>query len=214
MKLRTLFKSNGGTLIGKEIGGVIIEPDMKIWDGDFKCDDCNLTSLKGCPEEINGFFNCSENKKVSSLEFGPKIVNGNYRCSICNLTSLKGCPEEISGDFSCSYNKNLTSLEFGPKIVNGNYRCHNWNFTSLHNIHKHTHKISGKFYCGDNPIESHMLGLLLIKDLTEVVCYKTDIMYEPAQIINKYLQQPMSKQRMFDCQEELMQAGFKEYAQL
>ena len=59
-----------------------------------------------------------------------------------------------------------------------------------------------------------MLGLLLIKDLTEVARYKDDIMYEPAQIINKYLKQPVSKQRMFDCQEELMQAGFKEYAQL
>ena len=68
--------------------------------------------------------------------------------------------------------------------------------------------------CGDNPIKSHILGLLLIKDLPEVACYDNDIMYEPAQIINKYLKQPMSKQRMFDCQEELIQAGFKEYAQL
>ena len=59
-----------------------------------------------------------------------------------------------------------------------------------------------------------MLGLLLIKDLMEVTCYPDDIMNEPIQIINKYLQQPMSKQRMFDCQEELIQAGFKEYAQL
>ena len=84
----------------------------------------------------------------------------------------------------------------------------------MQNIHKHTHKISGKFYCGGNPTKSHMLGLLLIKDLTEVVCYEKDIMHKPAQIINKYLKQPMSKQRMFDCQEELIQAGFKEYAQL
>ena len=59
-----------------------------------------------------------------------------------------------------------------------------------------------------------MLGLFLIKDLMEVTCYANDIMVKPIQIINKYLQQPMSKQRMFDCQEELIQAGFKEYAQL
>ena len=84
----------------------------------------------------------------------------------------------------------------------------------MHNIHKYTQQIFGNFCCGDNPIKSHMLGLLLIKDLKEVVCYTNDIMYEPAQIINKYLKQPMSKQRMFDCQSELMQAGFKEYAQL
>ena len=59
-----------------------------------------------------------------------------------------------------------------------------------------------------------MLGLLLIKGLTYAASYEDDIMHEPAQIISKYLQQPMSKQRMFDCQEELIQAGFKEYAQL
>ena len=135
-------------------------------------------------------------------------------CSYCDLTSLKGSPEEITGDLVCSANKKLTSLEFGPKIVKGNYWCFNCNFTSLHNIHKYTQQISNKFFCGVNPIKSHMLGLLLIKDLTEVVCYEKDIMNEPIQIINKYLKQPMSKQRMFDCQEELIQAGFKEYAQL
>ena len=59
-----------------------------------------------------------------------------------------------------------------------------------------------------------MLGLLLIKDLKCVIYAENDIMHKPAQIINKYLEQPMSKQRMFDCQSELMQAGFAEYAQL
>ena len=172
MKLKTLFENEeDGTLIGRKIHGRIVEPDMKIWDGDFVCSECNLTSLKGSPEEIKG-------------------------------------------DFDCSGNNNLTSLEFGPKIVNGDYLCNGCNLTSLHNIHKYTQQISNKFFCGGNPIKSHILGLLLIKDLMEVACYEDDIMYEPAQIINKYLEQPMSKQRMFDCQEELIQAGFKEYAQL
>ena len=214
MKLRTLFESNDGTLIGKEINGIIVEPDMKIWDGDFACSECNLTSLTGCPEEIKGDFSCSGNKKLTSIEFGPNIVNGDYWCNGCNITTLKGSTEEITGDFVCSVNKKLTSLEFGPKIVHGEYRCYRCNITSLQNIHKYTQQIFGDFYCSDNPIKSHMLGLLLIKDLKEVVCYEDDIMHEPAQIISKYLQQPMSKQRMFDCQEELIQAGFKEYAQL
>ena len=171
MKLKTLFESKDGSLIGKYIVGRLVEPDMKIWDGNFY---------------------------------------GDAR----NFTSLKGCPEEIKGNFNCSFNTNLTSLELGPKIVDGDYWCHYCNITSLQNIHRYTHKISGKFYCNTNPIKSHILGLLLIKDLKEVVCYETDKMYKPAQIINNYLKQPMSKQRMFDCQSELMQAGFKEYAQL
>ena len=35
MKLRTLLESNDGTLIGKEINGRIVEPDMKIWERGF-----------------------------------------------------------------------------------------------------------------------------------------------------------------------------------
>ena len=171
MKLRTLFESDDATLIGKEINGIIVEPNMKIWDGNFYGDDRNLTSLKGCPVEIKGNFNCSYNKKLTSIELGPKIVDGDYCCHYCDLISLKGSPEEINGDFDCSVNQNLTSLEFGPKIVKGNYWCFNGNFTSLHNIHKYTQQISGKFYCGDgNPIKSHMLGLLLIKDLKNLKC--------------------------------------------
>jgi hypothetical protein len=37
---------------------------------------------------------------------------------------------------------------------------------------------------------------------------------EVEDIINKYLNEPMSKQRMIDCQNELIDAGFEEYAQL
>ena len=35
MKLRTLFESKDGTLIGRKIDGRIVEPDMKIWERGF-----------------------------------------------------------------------------------------------------------------------------------------------------------------------------------
>ena len=35
MKLKTLFENEDRTLIGKEIKGRIVEPDMKIWEREF-----------------------------------------------------------------------------------------------------------------------------------------------------------------------------------
>ena len=172
-----------------------------------------LTTLNGCPDAIDGNFDCGSNKKLTSLEAGPTAVSGDCRCRHCSLTSLKGVPKKVV-NFVCRDNKNLKSLDFGLEMVDESYEADDCNLTSLRNIHKYTQQILGDFYCGDNPIKSHMLGLLLIKGLTYSACNSDDNMYKPIQIINNYLKQPMSKQRMFDCQEELIQAGFKEYAQL
>lgn len=40
---------------------------------------CGMTSLRGCPRKVRGYFSCTDNP----------------------LTSLKGCPEEIGGSFFC-----------------------------------------------------------------------------------------------------------------
>ena len=57
MKLKTLFENvNSGTVAGYSINGMNVEPDMKIWVGNFGCRYRNLTSLKGCPEEIKRIF--------------------------------------------------------------------------------------------------------------------------------------------------------------
>ena len=217
MKLKTLFENEeDGTLIGKKINGRIVEPNMEKWNGNFVCEcdtiDFTLTTLKGCPQKITGFFDCSYNN-LKSLEYGPEYVGENFKCVSWNLTSLRGAPENIDGDFLCNQNKKLTSIEFCPKYIKGCCKLHHCSITSLHNIHLYI-KSTQRLYVGGNKISSHMLGLLLIKELTFVGCFPTDIMNEPIQIINKYLEQPVSKQRMFDCQEELIQAGFKEYAQL
>ena len=59
-------------------------------------------------------------------------------------------------------------------------------------------------------IKSHILGLLLIDGCKEVEMDNKDI----EKIMNKYLKQPFTPHRLYDCQDELIEAGFEEYAQL
>jgi hypothetical protein len=57
------------------------------------------------------------------------------------------------------------------------------------------------------PIESHVLGLLLIENLKYVTLDNQKV----KTIINKYLD---GSRDVFECQQELMDAGLDEYAQL
>ena len=106
--------------------------------------DFYVESLKGCPEEIHGEFNCEGCDKLTSLEGGPKFVGEAYNCGWCknlkslkggpvyarefncqhcdNLESLEGAPEEVD-KFDCSNCKKLTSFKGCPKIVNESFDC-------------------------------------------------------------------------------------------
>ena len=55
-------------------------------------------------------------------------------------------------------------------------------------------------------------GLLLIKNLRSVGF--SENLQKLEHILNKYLNQPFTPSRLYDCQDELIEAGFEEYAQL
>jgi hypothetical protein len=106
-------------------------------------------NFDGCPEIINGDFDCSHNL-LTSLEGCPKDVQGYFRCSYNNLTSLKGCTEKIEGDFNCYHNL-LTSLEGCPKTIEGDFYCGDNDLKSLEGC---TKTIEGGFYCNANNLTS------------------------------------------------------------
>ena len=115
--------------------------------GQFSCEKCYLTSLRGCPKKVEGFFNCSSNN-LTSLEGCPLEVGETFYCDSNELTSLKGAPKKVGEDFSCRYNK-LTSLEGSPEIVRNFYCSHN-NLTSLEGAPE---EIGGSFYCKFNSVK-------------------------------------------------------------
>jgi hypothetical protein len=164
--------------------------------GDFDCDQMDLTSLAGAPEKINQHFHCSNNK----------------------LTSLAEAPLEIAGDFICTNNRALTELGIKKPIKIGAdfwlYRC---GLTSLKGIHRQVKQILGVASFEANPIRSHMLGLLKIEGLQEI---KFDLENHGGAktkgdtvtaIINRHLE---NGRDVIACQDELIDAGYEEYAQL
>jgi hypothetical protein len=91
-----------------------------IVSGDFIAHNNRLTSLKGCPSKVGGYFHVSINL-LKDLEYSPKEVNGDYYdCSDNNLVSIKGVTNQLIS-FYCNSN-NLTSLEELPIIKKG-FNC-------------------------------------------------------------------------------------------
>jgi len=111
------------------------------------------------------------------------------------------------GGFYCAYNE-LTSLEGAPSHVDGYFNCSVNELTSLKDVHKHITEIRGNFYAVNNPIKSHVLGLLLIKGVTRVYLDNKQV----EEILNRHFGK--GRAGMLMAQEELIEAGLEEFAQL
>jgi hypothetical protein len=94
--------------------------------------------------------------------------------------------------------------------------CHK-NKVTLKNVHKKEYsKIIGPVLClNGNAIKSPLLGLLYVIGLDRISLYGlSGDLLNVFMIINKHLPNKMSHKRAFDCQSELLDAGFDEYAGL
>ena len=153
--------------------------------GGFSCTNSKLTSLEGAPSHVGRYFDCSNNQ----------------------LTSLEGAPSHVGGDFGC-YSNQLTSLEGAPSHIGGDFCCSNNKLTSLKGVHKHITEIRGEFACRHSPIKSHVLGLLLIKGISLIEIDNIEV----EEILNRHLGK--GRAGMLQAQEELIEAGLEEFAQL
>ena len=184
----------------------VADLEIEYTDGNFLCYDNKLTSLQGAPSHVGWIFDCSGNE-LTSLEGAPRHVDGSFRCCRNRLTSLRGAPSHVGSYFNCTNNQ-LTSLEGAPSSVDGNFYCAINKLTSLKDVHKHIAEIRGGIYACDNPIESHVLGLLLIKGLRVAQLDNTQV----EEILNRHLGK--GRAGMLQAQEELIEAGLEEFAQL
>lgn len=153
---------------------------------------------------------------LSRLPVQFEEVTGNFICSRNSLVSLAGCPRRVVRHFDCSMN-NLDTLDYCPEEVGANFICKDNDITSLIGISDKIKTLGFillapvRFYITFEKIKTGGLGLLLIDKLNIIEDENSKIDYGPAGIINKYLGHP---DRIFECQEELIEAGFEEYAQL
>lgn len=155
-----------------------------------------------------------------------KTYVGDIDISGRDITTLKGAPQHIVGRFSCSDNL-LTSLEGAPSVITGGFFCNNNDVTSLHDVHKIITEIRGVFSMLNNPIKSHVLGILMIKGLQWVKIADSRLsaknpeggeaaprLLEVQAILEKYIPNRVGKKSLLECQSELLDAGLDEYAQL
>lgn len=119
------------------------------------------------------------------VKFG--TVNGNFECENCpNLTSLVGAPREVRGYFSCLDSPIVTLAGFDTHVTR-------------------------TLYCDFEKVLSG--GICLMTGLTapHFLPYVGNMGSAPAfNIIRTYIRRP---EDIFECQAELIEAGYAEYAE-
>lgn len=109
-------------------------------------------------------------------------------------------------DFSKNSLEDITDSNI-PKFVNGDLDCSDNNFLDLIDIHKKIKSIKGIADFSRNSIKECVLGLLMIDNLKAVRLDNKKV----EKIINSYLGKG-GKPDVDACQEELIEAGFKDFA--
>ena len=105
--------SVGGWELNSETGLVDV-------DGNFYCENQNLTDFKGVRfGSVKGYFNCPNNQ-LTSLEGAPKSVGVTFNVYNNRLVSLDGAPQIVGLSFNCA-NNSLTSLEGAPRVGYSSY---------------------------------------------------------------------------------------------
>jgi hypothetical protein len=164
-------------------------------------------------------------------QFPNKVIN--FGCTgLKQLTSLKNCPNQVGHNFNCR-STSITSLEFSPKIIDRWFICHNTKITSLDHAPLKCYGFAcdgnnilhlkgiGRSYLKEcfelwlpETIKSNILGLCQIKNLKtiyiqdyNITVVKSGDLYEAIEIVKKYLNKDID-----ECQEELIQNGFNDYA--
>ena len=112
----------------------------------FYCQNNQLNTLKGAPQKV-GWFS-GENNQLTTLEGAPQEVVGNFYCNNNQLVSLEGAPQKVGKDFYCNNNQ-LTTLEGAPKEVGDGFHCENNQLTTLEGAPQ---EVGGCFYCYRNQL--------------------------------------------------------------
>lgn len=147
----TIFVAGDINLWNKNLSQL---PDLSqvVVQGNFICDNNNLTSLQGAPRAVGGNFSCDHNQ-LKNLQGAPKTVGGYFSCSHNQLADLYGGPQTVGGGFWCKHN-NLMSLHGAPSSVGGDFECYANRLTSLYGAPA---SVGGDFVCYDNLL-THLIG--------------------------------------------------------
>lgn len=148
---------------------------------------------------------------LTKLPYKFGVVDGIFNLTDMNLATLENCPHTVNALFDCAGCEHLTSFDGAPKKVVGNFYAQDINIQSLIGIADHIHEIGFQFVMDFNTVRTGGLGLLSIKKLQSLKQANNKTLAAPFIIINKHL---AGNRDIFECQTELIEAGFEEFAQL
>jgi len=163
----------------------------------------------------------------------PRSILGNLWASSLGLMTLERAPRYITrANLNANHLKNLsgsltecstldvsrnelTSLEGDVRKVVFLNASQN-HLKSLKGIHKILDQCN-ELSVTQNPLESHVLGVLLVKGMNSVAFVLHDEnpkLLAVERIVNKYLPNARGMEALLECQDELIEAGYGEFAQL
>jgi hypothetical protein len=179
----------------------------------------NLVSLKGLPNQANGIISINSNLMLPSIEgFPQKLGSGvtDIALSDCkNLLSLKGFPSSFAGSLNLAHCESLQSLQYLPPTLT---YLNLSDCSSLHSLDYLSPTVNGRIMLGTNEnLNKCAFKLFQIKGLQSVGPGATDQKTRSGmarKIINKYLKQPYGNKRWIECQSELIDAGYEDYAEV
>ena len=147
-------------------------------------------------------------ERLGHLEGGADV---DIDVQLLEINSLEGCPE-TARYFSCSRNP-LTSFEHTPKNVKSFSAVEMPNITSLKGFDKIVKKAESVYF-NKTPLVSNVLCLLNIEGLQEITIAwgkGSPDLFKAQAILRDALK---NGKDIFDCQEQMLDAGLEDFAKL
>lgn len=171
---------------------------------------CTLTSLEGCPQRISGSFVISKvlGSQIKNMIGGPISVKSLYSIEYCpDITSMAGIPADLEDSLGL-IGTGIESFDGVPRNIRYLDITDSYELKSIVGI-EHTFPRCHTFLTTRNQIKHGGIGALLIGDFAEIGCLGAREGW--MKIINSYAHR---RDDIFECQAELIAAGYEAHAQL
>lgn len=143
------------------------------------------------------------------------IIKGNFNITDGSIATFENFPVKITGDCHITTSDNLRSFDGCPEYIEGDFVMNCPSISSLHNLHKHLKHVT-LINVDTDRIKDSILGLLLIDGFMGIytIINLPFPVAGPFEILNRHAAKGLGKEALFACQQDMIDAGFEEYAQL
>lgn len=164
-----------------------------------------LETLENFPEEVTGSFSIGKCPKINTLKHMPKILGEFFSASNTSIQTLAHLPKIIGKDLNVVNLPKLTTMEGISDIVKGDLVIYGLPKLKKFTFPKEVHGIVT--FDRDFGSAVNFLNAFNIKGIKEFEFRQNS---KVAAIFNKYY----PKKDMLNCQDELIEAGLEEYAEV